>query len=283
MKNTKDLLPEEVTSSLTEGSLKEIEAAFKEKLDLTVETALTQQDDLYAKKLQQLIEAIDKDHTAKLKKIVEAIDKDNAGKLKAVIRKYERTISEEAKSFKSKLVESISNYLEEYIDETIPTAAIEEATKNRTATTVLSNLRKVLAVDSALMSESVKEAVIDGKDRIDELTKQVNELAKENKVIKEKYLATKANLLLESKTASFPNKKKEFLMRVLSDKTPKFIEENFDYTAKLFDKNERERLSVIKEQAYESRVVKTDAPSISQTPKQEQNSNPYLEELKRVR
>jgi hypothetical protein len=33
---------------------------------------------------------------------------------------------------KTTLVESISDYLEEYVDEAIPAQAIEEATKNRT-------------------------------------------------------------------------------------------------------------------------------------------------------
>ena len=64
---------------------------------------------------------------------------------------------------------------------------IEEATKNRTAREVLSNLRKVLAVDSSLMSESVKEAVLDGKTQIDELTSKVTELEKENGLLKEAY------------------------------------------------------------------------------------------------
>ena len=137
--NTTNILPEEAKELLTEESLKTIETAFKEKLNLTVESALAQQDELYAEKLEQLIKAIDKDHTAKLKQVVEAIDKDNAGKLIKVVKRYERVLNNEAAQFKTKLVESISDYLEEYIDEAIPTAAIEEATKNRTATEVLGN------------------------------------------------------------------------------------------------------------------------------------------------
>ena len=45
---------------------------------------------------------------------------------------------------------------------------------------VLKNLRKVLAVDSSLMSESVKEAVVDGKTQIDMLSNKLAELEKEN-------------------------------------------------------------------------------------------------------
>jgi hypothetical protein len=72
------------------------------------------------------------------------------------------------------------------------------------------------------------------------------------------------------------------MLKILSDKTPKFIEENFDYTERLFDKKEKERLSVIKEEAFTQRKVKTDAPrqKISEK-KKEKPYNPYLAELER--
>ena len=194
------LITDEAKKVLTEESLQAIEDAFTKKLDLTVESALAQQDDLYAKKLKQLISAIDKDHTTKLKRVVESIDKNNSNKLVKVVKRYERELTNEANSFKETLVESISNYLEEFIEEAIPTEAINEATKNRTAREVLGNLRKVLAIDSALMSESVQDAVVDGKKQIDELSKKVQDLSKENALIKEGYSKTKAALILESKT-----------------------------------------------------------------------------------
>lgn len=279
------LLTDEAKQVLTEESLQAIEEAFTSKLELTVESALAQQDDLYASKLKQLISAIDKDHTTKLKRVVEAIDKNNTNKLVKVIKKYEAELTTEAKNFKETLVESISNYLEEFIDEAIPSEAITEATKNRTAREVLGNLRKVLAIDSALMSESVQDAVVDGKKQIDELSKRVEELTKENALIKESYFKTKSALILESKTSGLSDKKREYIKRVLGDKTPKFIEENFDYTLRLFDKKEQERINIIKEQAFNERKVKADAPIIreSSQPKQPQDSNPYISELQRYK
>ena len=278
-----DLLPENAKEILTEESLTAIEQAFSSKLKLTVESALAQQDELYAEKLEQLIAAIDKDHTAKLQTVVEAIDRDNTKKLYNVVRKYEQSLTNEASKFKNTLVESISDYLEEFIDEAIPFEAIQEATKNRTAREVLTNLRKVLAVDSALMSESVQGAVIDGKNQIDALTKQVDELAKENSLLKENYLKTKASLLIESKTASLPEKKREYIKRVLGDKTPKFIEENFDYTVKLFDKKEQERIEIIKEEAFKNRKVKSDAPILKEQVSQQRQVNPYVNELSKMK
>ena len=279
------LITDEAKKVLTEESLQAIEDAFTKKLDLTVESALAQQDDLYAKKLQQLISAIDKDHTTKLKRVVESIDKNNSNKLVKVVKRYERELTYEANNFKETLVESISNYLEEFIEEAIPTEAITEATKNRTAREVLGNLRKVLAIDSALMSESVQDAVVDGKKQIDELSKKVEDLSRENALIKEGYSKTKAALILESKTSGLSDKKKEYIKRVLGDKTPKFIEENFDYTLRLFDKKEQERINIIKEQAFNERKVKADAPVIRESvqPKQSQESNPYISELQRYK
>jgi hypothetical protein len=280
----KNILPDEATQILSEESLQVIENAFSKKLQLTVEAALTEQDDLYSKKLEQLITAIDKDHTTKLKRVVEAVDKSNAGKLVKVVKKYERELTTEAKQFKATLTEAISNYLEEFLDEAIPTQAIAEATKNRTAREVLSNLRKVLAIDSALMSESVQDAVIDGKKQIDTLTTQVSELSKENALIKESYFKTKASLLIETKTSGLSDKKKEYIKRVLSDKSPKFIEENFNYTLRLFDKKEKENIDIIREEAFKTRSVKADAPVLKESTENKQISgNPYLSELQRYK
>tara|TARA_R110000772_G_scaffold22153_3_gene60153 strand:- start:4320 stop:5168 length:849 start_codon:yes stop_codon:yes gene_type:complete len=277
------LLPESVKEVLTEESINTIEDALKDKITLSVESALTSQDELYSEKLQELVKAIDKDHSAKLTRIVEAVDSKNTKQLVKVIKKYENDLSVGAKEFKDTLVESISDYLEEYIDEAVPAEAVLEATQNRTAMEVLNNLRNVLAVDSSLMSESVKEAVIDGKTQIEELKSKLETVQKENALIKEAYNKTKADLLLENKTAKLSAKKAEYLRKVLNDKTPKFIEENFEYTARLFDKKESERIDVIKEEAFTNRKVKADAPVQKIVQEKKEISNPYLEELTRMK
>ena len=279
----KNILPDQVKDLLTEDSLNTIETALQDKTALLIETALINQDELYSQKLQQLMKAIDKDHTSKLKRVVEAVDISNARKLSTVVKRYEKEINKNAKSFKNTLVESISDYLDEYIDEAIPKDAIVEATKNKTALSVLTNLRKVLAVDSALMKESVKEAVQDGKTQLDTLSEQVTKLEKENKILKESYLKTKADLILEEKTSALPDKKKEYIKKVLGDKTPKFIEENFDYTLRLFDKKETEKLSHLKDEAFSRRVVKADVPRVNLQESTTKTINPYVDALQRNR
>ena len=280
----KNLLPKELQDVLTEESVSVIETALKEKVELSVEAALTSQDELYAEKLEELVTRIDSDHTSKMHTVVEAVDKNNANKLVQVIRKYETELNEGASGFKDQLVESISGYIEEYIDEAMPVAAIEEATKNKTAYSVLTNLRSVLAVDSSLMSESVKEAIVDGKSQIDELKSEFDKIKQENEHLKEAYNKTSAKLVLEQKVSSYSDKKANYLKKVLSDKSAKFITENFEYTARLFDKKEKEQMAVIREEAISNRTVKADAPRIvEEKVKPSTPENPYLAGLDKMK
>ena len=206
-------------------------------------------------------------------------------KLVQVIKKYETELNEGASDFKEQLVESISSYIEEYIDEAMPVAAIEEATKNKTAYSVLNNLRSVLAVDSSLMNESVKEAIVDGKDQITELHKEFDVIKLENKHLKEAYEDAASRLVLEQKLSGFNDKKAAYLKKVLSDKSAKFITENFEYTARLFDKKEKEQMAVIREEAISNRTVKADAPKIvvEEKVKPSTPENPYLAGLDKMK
>jgi len=282
---SKEKLPKDIEEVLTNESVEAIETAFKEKLELSVEAALTQQDDLYAEKLETLVASIDKDHAQKMERLVEAVDTNNAKKLAKVVSMYEGQLNEEAASFKETLVESISNYIEEYVDEAIPAEAIMEATRNKEALNVLSNLRNTLAVDSSLMAESVKEAIVEGKNEIDELKAEIAELKSNNETLTESYNDAKSAAFLESRCAKFNDKKSAYLKKVLSDKSPRFIEENFEYTARLFDRKEQEQLEVIREEAISQRTVKADAPKPVVVEKVEQPSpgNPYLDGLNKMK
>lgn len=280
MKN-KNLIPKEAVDILTEDSVTKIEAAIQDKIQLAVEGALVQQDDVYASKLEALLEALDKDTSAKFKRSMRMVDANNSKKLKHVVGKYEGEITKNAKAFKATLVESISNYLEEFLDEAVPAEAINEATRNRTAATVLSQLRNVLAVDSTLMSESVKDAVLDGQKKINALEDGLKKSRANEKKLLKAYNKTRVNYLLEEKTSSLPKAKSTYLKRVLADKTPTFIEENFDYTSRLFDKKDEERLSEIKTEAFKNRKVKADAPKVITEKKVEPKTqvSPYLEAM----
>jgi hypothetical protein len=269
----KNLFTEDVQKILTEDSLNAIQEAFDAKVELNVETALQQQDDLYAEKLQTLITTIDKDHTAKMKRLVEAVDSNNASKLVKIVKLYERDSKRDAKKFKKQIVESVSAYLEEYLNEAVNAKDIAQAVKNKTAFNVLENLRNVLAVDSVMMKESVKDAVLDGKAQIDKLTQERNELASQFKALYEANQKTEVNMLLESKTSKLPEAKKNFIRKALEGKSAKFINENFDYTLRLFEKQEKEKLVTLKEQAINNRAVKPDVVPQQKIVEEKVNNN----------
>lgn len=278
----KDLIPQDL---LSEESVNAIETAFNNKLKLHVESALIKQDELYAAKLESLLEAINKDHSEKLVKVVEAIDKNNAVKLINVVKKYETELNESATQFKQQLVESISQYLEVALDEAIPAQAIEEATQNKQALAVLEGLRKTLAVDSALMNESIKDAVVEGKQQIDEAVEKANNLQTENAKLKKEIGEMKKAVFIESKASKMPTSKQEYIKKVLADKEYKFVVENFDYVSKLYDKKEAEQVETIKEQAFASRTVKADAPKVVVEKKEQKDPllNGYLNQLGRFK
>lgn len=289
-KNVVDVLKEATKDILSEQTLNEIQQAFEasvnEKVKIHVEKALAEQDEDHSKKLESLVEAIDKDHVAKLNKVVAAIDENHSGKLQAIVEKYQAALSNEAKSFKSETINDISTYLEAYLDEVVPAEDIKKAVANRRAVDVLGKVRNLLAVDAATAQESIREAVMDGKKQLDEARKEL-ESAKERSVVLEKELnQAKASLLLEQKTRDLPENKKKYIAKLLGNKDVEFINENYDYTLKLFNKTEEERLSNIRDEAVEQtetvdRVVVEEAAAEKPASEANDSTSNYLNELSR--
>ena len=242
---TKDLLTEETLNTIQQS----FDAAVKDRAQANTDKALLEQDNEYANKLEKLIAAIDKDHTVKLNRVVEAIDANHSEKLRKVVSVYEKTLTKEAKKFKEETVNTLSKYLDLYLNEKIPAASIAEAVENKRANMVLEEVKKLLAVDQAMAQSSIREAVIDGKKQIDELTEALNKMTEQKKQIEEAFGATKTSLVIEQKISSLPEEKKQYMKRMLESKSPKYITENFDYILGLYDKNEQETLEVLKEQA----------------------------------
>jgi hypothetical protein len=275
METLKDLTPESMTEIQNA-----INSKVQEKVQIHVEKALAEQDDLYSKKLSQLLEAIDADHSTKLEKVVEAVDADRAEKLKIVINKYEKLLTEDASNFKSQLVESISDYLDAYLEETVPAEEVKEAVRNKKALTVLENLRSHLAVDAALQKESIKEAILDGKQQINEASSKLESVVAENAALKDELNAIKASLVIEQRTQNLDEQQKKYIKKVFSNKSPEFINENFDYTLKLFDKKSNSRLESLKEEALtESSNVDRVIFEQSETITESVETSPYLKEL----
>ena len=286
--NITKVLREATKDILTEDVLKEIEAAFdstvNERVQLHVEKALTEQDADYSKKLETLVEAIDTDHTNKLKKVVGAVDADRAEKLKTIVEKYEVSVKKEASLFKDSMVDKVSKYLDIYLEEKLPLSDIKEAVKNKRAITVLEGLRTELSVDMALAKDNIRDAIVDGKVKIDEAATQLEAANKQVEKLTEANRKMLAELVLEKRISDLDEDKRTYMKKMLGHKTPEFIKENFDYTLKLFEKTEEERLTNLKTEAVaESISTEVDLPVIEETVETPSKDDPafglYMNEL----
>jgi len=248
---------------LSEEVLQEIETAFNESVSnkadelaaLRVEKALVEQDEAHAIKLERLLEAIDSDHTSKLHKVVESLDRIHSDKLIQIVKKFKNDMNGDANMFKESLIDNISNYLDLYVEKDVPTKDIREAVKNRHAVTILEGLRKNLSIDSALASDHVRDAVIDGKRQIDEASAVNSKLTEENRVLRESINKKEANLALERLTEGLPSSKKRHIYKVLDGKSVKFIKENYQYTLVMFEKTEADKMTELKQQATQSKKI----------------------------
>jgi len=285
-KNKQNLFSEEIQKNLglSDESVKAIQESLESKIDLAVESALLEQDEVYAEKLKTLMVTLDNDRTVKMKKLMEAFDRDKTAKLVKVVKKYEREQQGDLTKFKKQLTESISEYLDAFLEESFPKKDMEIAVKNKTAFKVLENLRKVFSIDYALMDKSLSGAIIEGKNEIDELRKENAELKSNLNLLTEEKNNAQVKLFLEAKTSKFPESKKNFIQKALSDKSLKFIKENFDYTVRLFENQEKKQLEIIKEQALQNRKHKPDFVKTQKVITEKVNTlveenNPYLDAL----
>lgn len=285
-KEIKDALTDDVKEVLTEESLTKLEQHFNEKVKLHVEKALNEQDEEYSVALEKFLDALDVDHSNKLKKVVEAIEANHVNKLKKVITKYETALNEDAETFRKNLVGKISNYLDLYLEKTIPQDAVLEAVQNKRAVNVINSIRTALGVDMALAKESVREAVLDGKTQIDEARKELEGLKSKFGAMEQENASLKARLYLEQKTAVLSDDKKGYIKKILSNKSYDFIKENFDYTISMFDKKEEEKLQDLTEEATQQarsttvdRVVVEESAQPATTSDQNPVASLYLTEL----
>lgn len=287
--NIKDLLNEDAKKILGEESLDAIQTAIEEKVKGAVTMALEEQDTLLADKLKTLVENIDKDHSTKLQRVIKAVDRNNASKLVSLSKQFNREMHVESKKFKSYMIGAVDAYLDEFLEECVSTKDLQEAVDNKSAYLILANLRDVLGVDSAFMEKHIQHAVMDGKGQIDKLKQENTEIKNAFKGLYESNQKIKKDLFLEQRISKYPENKQKFVKKALADKPLEFIEENFEYTVRLFDKEEKKRIVSIKEEALENRKVKPDFVKIEKIITENVNNNEdagvdlFVSELEKVR
>jgi hypothetical protein len=257
---TKDLLTDETLKAISEA----VENKAEEKVQLAIEAALVKQDEEYAEKLEKVLEAIDADHTEKLDKIVgrldeshavkfqhalKVLDESHSQKLINIVKLYETALKSEAEQFKSTLVEQLSNYIDLYIDKAIPAQQIAEATENARSRKIVNEVKRLVGLSDEFVNENIKEALLDGKKQIDEANDEAEQVRKQLALVTEKSENLEKQIYLENKLVNFPADKKEYMLRVLSEKKMESIKENFNYVSEMFDKKEEDEIETLKESA----------------------------------
>ena len=275
----KDLISEDTLNTIEEAFLQAVEEKSKEKIQLESESIKQKLDEHYTAKLEEVIEKIDTDHSDKLKKLVEAIDTDHAVKLQKlvkgidkkhtemlqqVVEKYETHLQEEAVQFQDRIVEEISNYLDLYLDKNLPKDQISEAAQNIKAAKQLAQVRQIVGISEEFIDSEIKEALVDGKKTIDSLRAELNEALKENAELNQRANRAESTNILEKKTADMPSAKKQFVTKLLGNKAPQYIEENFSYVVAMFEKETQEEVDEIKESVKQqfTKTVQVDRPQI---------------------
>jgi hypothetical protein len=301
----KDLITEDTLTAVHEAFEQAVNEKAEKKAELQVEAAVTKIDEDHSEKLQKLVEAIDADHTSTLKKLVETIDFDHAQKLRKVLTKideehtskleqviehYETVLNEEAESFRGRLVDEVSNYLDLYMEKTMPTEQVNEAVENIRARKTLEQIRQLVAIDESFIDNEVKEALVDGKRTIDSLKKELNEAIEANTELNHKLNRSESALLLESKTKDMPVAAKSFVSKLLKGKSPEYIQENYQYVVEMFEKEISEQEDSAKEGVAQRIVEAVDRPETeileeeisSPAPISESVVGGYLNEMKKV-
>jgi hypothetical protein len=302
----KDLITEETLTAVHEAFEAAVNEKAEQRAELAVEAATTKLDEDHAAKLESLIESIDTDHTTKLQKLVEAIDFDHAIKLKkvlskidedhtaklqTVVGKYETTLKEEAESFRTRLVDEISNYMDLYLEKVVPTTQVNEAVENIRSRKVLDEVRKLVGINEEFINGEIKDALVDGKTTIDSLKKELNEALEANTALNAKLNNAEAKILLEEKTKDMPESTKAYVSKLLRGKSPEYIQENYQYVVEMFEKETSEQVENAKDKVTRRIVEAVDRPEAEELVEEVfsrppvENQSPvggYLNEMKKL-
>lgn len=227
----KEILSEDTLNAISSLVEDAVNTKVQERMTLEVENALKSQYDKFKTVTEKALVSIDKDHTDKAKMMVSSILEDYDKKLLAVHEGYKKIIAETAIKHRDTLVESVDEFLDLYIEKAIPAKDIQEAAKNQYALKAIEEARKILGVDDKYITKNIKEALVDGKNQMDRLVKENEELRKQ-KVVSE------TKKFLAEKTENLPVEAKRFVYSRLSNKPLSFIKENFEYVVDMFKRQE---------------------------------------------
>ena len=277
---------------LDEASLDKVLTLFENtvnsKVKIATDIALNEQDAAYPKELKNLITKLDEKHSAKLDEVINVINENHAMKLQKIQKLYENHYQKEFKKFKNNLVKTNESFIEMYINKVMPDNVISEAVTVRKQAKLISEMKKMLALDSASTNDVIKEGVLEAGKIINESKQQIEQLISEKAELENKIKANERDILLNNKLNSVEASKRDALKRIFKDADINTINENFDYSSKLIDKQRKELKEELKNKNISQKkfIPFNNKPSIiaenvQQKPSVKDTSimNDYLSEL----
>jgi len=261
-----DVLSEDAKSSIQEAFDMAVSTKVEERLQLEVNKALSDIDSKHAVQLEKVLSAVDTDHAQKFQSALKKIDEDHTTKLKNVVRHYERALKNDSKVLREELEEDLSNFLDLYIEKIVPTTEIKKAVENTNAKRIVESIKQLVSIDEDYINDNIKEALKDGKQKMDTLHSKLNTTLKENIDLKRSLSKQKTKTVLERKTEDMPVAKKSFINKFLGDRSPEYIEENFNYVVEMFDRDDDESAGMITESTKRMRKVRKPISESVDTP-----------------
>ncbi len=266
-------LPEDSLKQIDEAFNEQVEQKLSERLELEVKSELAKQDNEHKVILNQIFEAAE----TKRKNDLADFEKKSVAGVKRLVEKHKKELSTAAIEFRNILEEQVSDFIDEQLAAVVPNNVLEEAAHNNNARKILARIREVASLDDTLVNGKVRAAILEGKRIVDKQAKQIE-------ATERRALIAESALLIEQKTSSFPQEKKEYFASMFKNKTPKFITENFNHAEKLYLRNEQRDVDALATRARntDSKTKDVDHPLITEqtkTPEEEQqldeSSDPF--------
>jgi hypothetical protein len=220
--------------------------------------------------------------------VIKTISENHTNKLAKIVNLYKKSVDDKAKLFSEKIITDLDTFLTKYLENKIPYTQIKEAVENTHARKQLEKIRELVGFDPSLVNENVKSVVKEGRTKFEQLNQQLNEAYEKNTRLSQELQKTQTALVLEGKTKGMPKSKKEFVVKLLEDKSINYIKENFNYVVEMFENGEQEEtVEVAKEanKAAVSRNVNVPKQLVSESVSGEAKNTPvneYLSELERI-
>lgn len=254
-KNIADLLPEVITKNLSEESLSALKEEFErlveskvaERISVATAAAEASLDEEVNKQTTELVHKIEEAHKIGLEKVYTHLTEKYENNLNKVRNYYKNQLGREALKFKNTLVESVSKYINARIDKLVPYAEVKAAVKNDSAMKVLESFKHMLNVNEALNDKSVRSAIMEGYDMVQEAEKKVNKVSAENEKLQKQLDEMAESYAFERNLKQLDEDQQNFMIRMAKKAGVSYVNENMAYINSLYEKkliNERKELAI---------------------------------------